>query len=142
MGWRQDLLLTSRTFGSGGSGVAATATNNSSSNPEFPCSRPNSFLSLESSDLGSEDGNRSDLLFGSNAAGEDLAPSGLPQSSTPVKDTTPTNEELAAAGGENGGGGSHNNSLLFVETEAESGGEVHLGIVAVDPVAGFVTSDC
>jgi hypothetical protein len=87
--------------------------------------------------MGSEDGNRSDLLFGgseqnflthqlgdfSTAAGDPSAElagggGGRLQSSTPVKDTTPTNEELAAAAaGEDESGG---NSLLLMESEVDS----------------------
>ena len=145
VGWRQE-LLSSRDEGRGG-GCGAGANNN---NPEFPCSRPNSFLSLESSDMGSEDGIRADLVGGDSflanqlmefvvggdvsaaAASDSLA--GL-QSSTPVKDTTPTNEELAAGSGpESGGNNSAGNSLLLLESDADS--------VTGSAPAGNVASDC
>ncbi len=100
MSWRQELLA-SRDVSCGG-GAAA-----------FPCSRPNSFLSFESSDLGSEDGGLAGGLDSFPAGhlmefvtdhaatvcieAAETAPSGVGRSSTPVKDTTPTNEEAAAA---------------------------------------------
>ena len=152
VGWRQE-LLSSRDEGRGGGGGAGANNNN----PEFPCSRPNSFLSLESSDMGSEDGIRADLVGGDSfssgsnflanqlmefvvggdvsaaaAASDSLA--GL-QSSTPVKDTTPTNEELAAGSGpESGGNNSAGNSLLLLESDADS--------VTGSAPAGNVASDC
>lgn len=159
VGWRQDLLTSRdevRTFpsgiGGGGSGAA------SSSNPEFPCSRPNSFLSLESSDMGSEDGNRSDLLLlmGGGGGGSDSfsanqllefaetgggepanfsSRGGGPQSSTPVKDTTPTNEEEGEGNGQhdslgNGGGPLHPGA------DSDRGPADMLGHT------GLATSDC
>ena len=101
--------------------------------------------------MGSEDGIRADLVGGDSflanqlmefvvggdvsaaaAASDSLA--GL-QSSTPVKDTTPTNEELAAGSGpESGGNNSAGNSLLLLESDADS--------VTGSAPAGNVASDC
>jgi hypothetical protein len=82
--------------------------------------------------MGSEDGNRSDLLIGYPPANQTLEfvepAAAAPQSSTPVKDMTPTNEELT--GGESG----PINSLPCQEAES-------VGVPAVDPDS-LVASDC
>jgi len=116
LSWRQDLPPTSREEG------------RPTDFPPSSSSRPNSFLSLESSDLGSEDGNRSDLLIGYPPANQTAELVEAPQTSTPVKDMTPTNEELAD--GESGPISS------LPSQEAES-----VEVLDVD-TASFVTSDC